>query len=89
MPRLTITPPNDPTTLEEWQNAVDAADALLKLDAARIYGLVSGGPEVDTERCWEIVHRAAEIHGLEPAEDAVERLVAALTGTGEGEPGGG
>ena len=39
MPKLTITPPNDPQTLEEWQNACDAADALLKLDAARLYGL--------------------------------------------------
>ena len=89
MPKLTVTPPNNPTTLEEWQNAVDAANALLKLDAARLYGLVSGGPEIDADRCWEILHRAAELHGIEPAEDAVERLVAELAETGEGEPGGG
>lgn len=89
MPKLTITPPDDPRTLEEWQDACDAADALLKLDAARLDGLVSGGPEIDADRCWDLVHCAAELHGLEPAEDAVERLVAELTGAGEGDSGGG
>lgn len=82
--KLSLTPPQDPQTPIEWQNAVDAADALLKLDAARLYGLVRGGPEVDAERCWEIVHRAYELHGIEPAEDAVERLIAEL-GVGETE----
>ena len=80
MPKITITPPQNPETPEEWQAAVDAADALLKLDAARLYGLVSGGPEVDAERCWELLHRAAEEHGIEPADDAVERFVEELTG---------
>ena len=78
--KLTIKTPNDPETLDEWQTAVDAADALLKLDAARLYGLVSSGPDVDAERCWEVIHRAAEEHGIEPAEDAVERFVAGMTG---------
>ncbi len=89
MPKMTITPPHDPTTLEEWQDACDAADAMLKLDAARMYGLVFGGPEIDADKCWDLIHRAAELHGIEPAEDAVERLMAELTGTGEGGPGGG
>ena len=71
----TIEPPRDPKTPEEWQNAVDAADALLKIDSARIYGLVTGGPEIDAGRCWELVHRAKELHGIEPREDAVERLL--------------
>lgn len=44
MPKFTITLPNDPETLDEWQNAVDAADALLRLEAARMYGLVTGAP---------------------------------------------
>ncbi|PLS87257.1 MAG: hypothetical protein CYG60_02855 [Actinobacteria bacterium] len=78
MPKITVSPPNDPRTPEEWQAACDAADALLKLDAARIYGLLSRGPEVDAERCWEIVHHARELHGIEPSEDAVEKLVAEL-----------
>ena len=80
MPKITITPPAEPNTPEEWQTAVDAADALLRLDAARTYGLVTGGPEVDAERCWELIYRAQEEHGIQPSEDAVERLLAELTG---------
>ena len=51
MPKITIAPPNDPKAPEEWQAAADAADALLRLDSARMYGLVTGGPEVDADRC--------------------------------------
>ena len=43
---------------------------------------MTGGPEVDAERCWEIVYRAAEEHGIEPSENAVERLVSELTEAG-------
>lgn len=78
--KVSVEPPHDPRTPEEWQNAVDAADALLKLDAARMYGLVRGGPEVDADRCWDLVHRAREEHGIEPSEDAIERFVAELVG---------
>ena len=65
--------------------SADAADASLKLDSARIYGLFTGGPDVDAERCWKTIHRAGarEEHGIEPAKDAVERFVAEL-GVGEG-----
>lgn len=73
--KITLTPPTDPRTLAEWQSAVDAADALLKLDAARLYGLVTGGPEVDTDMCWDLIYRAEEEYGIEPAEDAVERFL--------------
>ena len=71
----TIEPPRDPETPQEWQNAADAADALLKIDSARIYGLVTGGPEIDADRCRELVHRAKELHGIEPREDAVGRYL--------------
>lgn len=71
----TIEPPRDPKTREAWQNAADAADALLKIDSARIYGLLTGGPEIDADRCWELVHRAKELQGIEPREDAVERYL--------------
>lgn len=76
--KITLGPPTDPSTLEEWQNAVDAADELLKLDAARQYGLVRGGPEVDADRCWDLIHRAATHYDIEPAEDAVERFIAEM-----------
>lgn len=54
---------------------MDAADDLLKIDSAEIYGLVTGGPEIDADRCWELVHRAKKLHGIEPHEDAVERYL--------------
>ncbi len=46
----TIAPPQDPQGDAEWQNAADVAHALLAVDAARAYGLISGGPDVDTDR---------------------------------------
>ena len=57
---------SDPENEQEWQEAADAAEAFLLLDSARQYGLVVGGPEVDTRRCEEIL-LAAKRHGIEPA----------------------
>ncbi len=81
---ITIEPPRDPKTPEEWQNA---ADALLKIGSARIYGLVSfaGGPEIDADRCWVLVHWARELHGIEPREDAVERFLSAFERAPDGD----
>lgn len=76
--KVIITPPKDPETLEEWQAAVDAADALLHLDAAQLDGTIRGGPDVDVARCWDLIYRAEELHGIVPMTDAVERLVEAL-----------
>jgi hypothetical protein len=45
----------DPVTREEWQEAVDQARFYLLLDSARQYGLVTGGPDVDVDRCVEIL----------------------------------
>ncbi len=52
------------------------AHALLAIDAARSYGLVSVAslPEVDVERCSKILMRARE-KGITPAKDAIERYV--------------
>jgi hypothetical protein len=47
---VAIAPPGNPTTPAEWQNAFDAASALLALHSARAYGLVTGGPAVYVER---------------------------------------
>ena len=68
---------SDPTTAEEWQEAVDAAHAALVFDAARKYGFVTGGPGVKVERCEEIL-AAGAAQGLTPADDAVERFVFGL-----------
>lgn len=50
----------DPETTEEWQEAVNLSDLYLRVDSARAYGLLTGGPEVDTERCQEILDRGAK-----------------------------
>jgi len=60
--------PRDPQTSAEWQQAVDAAYACLALDSARHYGLVTGGPSVDVERCEDILARGKS-RGIEPTED--------------------
>lgn len=72
---------NDPRTIAEWQVAVDGAEALLGLDAARQYGLVTGGPKCNAARCREILDRGAKI-GVKPESDCFERLVAELNGPG-------
>lgn len=69
--------PREPSTPEEWQAAVDAAAGALALDSARQYGLVTGGPTVNVERCAEILG-AGEARGIRPRRDAIERFVAEL-----------
>ena len=68
-----------PVTDRQWQDAVDAAHALLTLEAARLYGLVTGGPEVNVERCVEIIEDGRS-RGILPRVDAVERMVAEING---------
>jgi hypothetical protein len=50
-----------PETPAEWQEAVNAAEFMLLLDSARQYGLVSGGPEGDLERCRDMLKRGADL----------------------------
>jgi hypothetical protein len=59
-PKVTaaIAPPAEPKTPEEWQNAVDAADALLHIQSAEAYGLITGAPSVNVERCEELLEAA-------------------------------
>lgn len=72
---VSLTPTANPTTPEEWQNAVDAAEAFSVLHSAKLYGLVTGGPEVDIERRDEILEQAKQL-GISPRPDAVERFAA-------------
>lgn len=64
-----------PHTPTEWQAAVDAAEACLCLDAARQYGLVTGGAVVNVARAVDLL-RAGKVRGFEPAPDAIERFIA-------------
>ncbi|HWP59475.1 MAG TPA: hypothetical protein VNL14_16405 [Candidatus Acidoferrales bacterium] len=63
----------DPQTREEWQEALDMASVLMLIDA-RKYGLITGGPEVNVERCADVLRRGAA-RGYKPSADAVERLL--------------
>lgn len=67
----------EPQTRGEWQDAVDAAHACLALDAARQYGLVTGGPPVNVDRCAQILSDGAA-RGIRPSPDAVERFIGEL-----------
>lgn len=66
----------DPATPGEWVDAVDTAHALLSLEAARLYGLITGGPTVNVDRC-EAILQAGKARGVHPSPQAVERFVAA------------
>jgi hypothetical protein len=51
----------------EWQEAVNAADFHLRVDAAQKYGLITGGPTVDVARCEQLLADAV-IQGIVPCD---------------------
>lgn len=67
----------EPRTPAEWQEAVDLAHTYIALDAARLYGLVEGGREINVDRCVELVDRGRE-RGIVPSSDAVDRCLPAI-----------
>jgi hypothetical protein len=60
---------SDPQTPAEWQQAVDAAAGLRAIEDCRMYGLITGGPKGNPERCDEILDRGAEL-GITPSRPA-------------------
>lgn len=61
----------DPQTPAEWQECVDFAHAFLLIESAREYGLITGGPVIDTARCETMLARGKAL-GYEPRDtDAV------------------
>lgn len=57
------------TGAELRQTAV-LADACLRIEAARLYGFLEGGPPVNQDRCEEVIAYARE-RGLEWTEQEV------------------
>lgn len=49
-----------PKTSEDWQEAVNSAALLLAIDSCRQYGLITGGPEINAERCCRMIQRGRE-----------------------------
>lgn len=68
-----------PRLPREWRAAVDAAHACLAIDAARNYGLITTGIEVDVARCELILARGKELDYL-PRPEAIENFIRALAG---------
>ena len=69
----------EPKTKAAWQYAVDTAHALLALDAAKQYGLVTGGPKANIDRCLEIIERGKK-RGITPSPKAIERFIDQING---------
>lgn len=66
----------DPDTTDEWQKAADLAYGASVLQAARNYGLVTGGPVVNQARCDFILSEARK-RGIHPHPDAAKRFALA------------
>jgi hypothetical protein len=63
-----------PQTPAEWQEAVNQAHFWLLVDSARQYGLITGGPEVNLNRCEEILEKG-KAQGIEPDPAGVEEII--------------
>jgi hypothetical protein len=61
-------PITEPQTLVEWHQAADAAAFSLAIDAARQFGLVSGGFTVNAARAEQLIEQALMVHGIRPGQ---------------------
>jgi hypothetical protein len=68
----------DPQTPEEWQEAVNGACVMLMVDSARQYGLVFGGPEVNVERCDELLARGKQLGVVPDENEALIQFIRSL-----------
>jgi hypothetical protein len=69
-----------PTTPAEWQFAVDGAAGLRAIADCRMYGLIEGGPEIDINRCDELLELGRR-RGIVPSQPDIvlaRQLIAAL-----------
>lgn len=72
-----------PVTPSEWQEAVDLSEFYLILDSAVKYGLITGGPVINQERCVALLKRGL-IKGYTPA--APSKLIDRYLHTGAAMP---
>jgi hypothetical protein len=67
--------PYEPKSGPEWQEAVDAADTVMRLEAARRYGMLKGGRAgADMDRIVDILKRGLD-RGYVPHKQAVKRVL--------------
>ena len=64
---MSESPTRTPNTPQEWQESVWLADLCLRLELARDYGMIEGGPIIDIERCKAILQQGAKL-GYHPPQ---------------------
>jgi hypothetical protein len=60
-----------PVTDRQWQDAVDAAHAIMTMEVGRIYELLHDMPAIDFEECFRILEEGRE-RGITPTNDVDE-----------------
>ena len=63
-----------PSTDAEWREACNLAFTYIRIDAARAYGLISGGPTIDVARCEHIIVEGKR-RGIESDEASFRKLL--------------
>lgn len=71
----------DPASPDEWEAVVGWAACFLVLDAARQYGLITGGPAADVARCRTLLERGAALGYTPPTGEAFDRLLVEFVGS--------
>lgn len=77
----------NPTTPDEWQLVADFSAFCLAVENARLYGLIEGGPEINVDRCRDLLLMAQD-RGIEsrgPNDLAADPVMWAFLNAG-GEP---
>ena len=69
----------DPRSSIELQEAVDLAEFYLRLDSARKYGLITGGPQIAVERC-EAILKEGRRRGFTPNDAVITNHARTLAG---------
>jgi hypothetical protein len=67
----------EPNTPEEWQRAVNLAETMLLVHSAQAYGLITGGPDVDAQRCDDLIAKAKALD-IHPQQAAIDKMIAEL-----------
>jgi hypothetical protein len=67
----------EPQTPAEWNEAAALAEVMLDIDAARRYGLITGGPKINVERCRAII-RDARAQGIVSTAATINRVTEAI-----------
>lgn len=68
-----------PTDLEQLRRVALAAEVFLRVDAARKYGFIDGGPDVDVDRCEEAIDYAAD-QGVAYTQDDIDATLMHIIG---------